>query len=117
MASATVCRPCPLKGQCLAPNSRYRQVWRNEHQTVLENHRERMKASPGIMRKRSALVEHPFGTLKCRAGWNHFLLRGLVKVRGEWSLMALAYNFTRMFNVFGGSAFRDDCALRVTACA
>ena len=110
VASATACRECPLKAQCLAPKSRYREVWRNEHQTVLEAHRQRMQARPGIMRKRSALVEHPFGTLKCRAGWNHFLLRGLVKVRGEWSLMALAYNFTRVLNVLGFQGFRDGCA-------
>jgi hypothetical protein len=69
-----------------------------------------MEANPGIMRKRSAVVEHPFGTLKCRAGWNHFLLRELAKIRGEWSFMALAYNFTRVLNVLGLKTFRDYCA-------
>jgi hypothetical protein len=49
-----------------------------------------------LMRHRSAIVEHPFGTLKCRAGYQHFLVRGFDKVRGEWSLMALCYNFTRL---------------------
>ena len=44
------------------------------------------------MRQRACLVEHPFGTLKCRAGYRHFLVRGFDKVRGEWSLMALCYN-------------------------
>jgi len=41
------------------------------------------------MRHRAELAEHPFGTLKCRAGYRHFLVRGFNKVRGEWSLMAL----------------------------
>ena len=53
------------------------------------------------MRRRSAIVEHPFGTLKCRAGYRHFLVRGFDKVRGEWSLMALCYNFTRVLNILG----------------
>lgn len=53
----------------------------------------------------SAVAEHPFGTLKSRAGWNHFLMRGLDKVRGEWSLMALAYNFTRVLTILGVRAF------------
>ena len=44
---------------------------------------------------------HPFGTLKCRAGYRHFLVRGFDKVRGEWSLMALCYNFTRVLNIVG----------------
>jgi hypothetical protein len=36
-----------------------------------------------LTRRRSAIVEHPFGTLKCRAGYQHFLVRGFDKVRGE----------------------------------
>jgi Transposase DDE domain len=56
------------------------------------------------MRRRSAIVEHPFGILKCRASYRHVLLRGFNKVRGEWSLMALCYNFTRVLNIAGSSA-------------
>ena len=58
-----------------------------------------------LMRRRSAIVEHPFGTLKCRAGYQHFLVRGFDKVRGEWSLMALCYNFTRVVNILGFERF------------
>jgi len=58
-----------------------------------------------LMRRRSAIVEHPFGTLKCRAGYQHFLVRGFNKVRGEWSLMALCYNFTRLLNILGFEQF------------
>ena len=58
-----------------------------------------------LMRRRSALVEHPFGTIKCRAGYRHFLVRGFNKVRGEWSLMALCYNFTRVLNILGFERF------------
>ena len=53
------------------------------------------------MRRRGAIVEHPFGTLKCRAGYRHFLVRGFNKVRGEWSLMALCYNFSRVLKIIG----------------
>jgi Transposase DDE domain len=58
-----------------------------------------------LMRRRSAIVEHPFGTLKCRAGYRHFLVRGFHKVRGEWSLMPLCYNFTRVLNILGFERF------------
>src|SRR5437660_5736497 len=60
-----------------------------------------MQSAGELMRRRSAIVEHPFGTLKCRAGYRHFLLRGFNKVRGEWSLMALCYNLTRVLNIIG----------------
>jgi hypothetical protein len=51
------------------------------------------------MKKRTVLVEHPFGTLKYRAGINHFLMRGVEKYRAEFSLMVLAYNFTRVLTI------------------
>jgi len=115
--SAAQCRECPLKKDCITAKSDRREVYRNEHEAVLERHRKRMESNPGHSRTRSALVEHPFGTLKCRAGWNHFLVRGLVKVRGEWGLMALAYNFTRVLNILGWQAFRDYCAQHAAGCA
>jgi Transposase DDE domain len=64
-----------------------------------------MQGAAELMRRRSGIVEHPFGTLKCRAGYRHFLVRGFNKVRGEWSLMALCYNFTRVLNILGLEAF------------
>src|SRR5215467_12939479 len=60
-----------------------------------------MERAGALMKCRSAIVEHPFGTIKCRAGYRHFLVRGFDKVRGEWSLMALCYNFTRLLNILG----------------
>ena len=64
-----------------------------------------MQGAEELMRRRSGIVEHPFGTLKCRAGYRHFLVRGFNKVRGEWSLMALCYNFTRALNILGIERF------------
>jgi hypothetical protein len=58
-----------------------------------------------MMRRRAALAEHPFGTLKCRAGYRHLLLRGFHRVRGEWSLMALCYNFARVLSILGLDRF------------
>jgi len=102
-----ICGTCPLRARCLTPKAPYRTISRWEHEDVLDRHRQRM-ASEGageLMRRRSAIVEHPFGTLKCRAGYQHFLVRGFDKVRGEWSLMALCYNFTRMLNILGFDRF------------
>lgn len=101
------CAACPLRAQCLAPKATYRSIARWEHEDVLERHRARMESEEAtkLMRRRSAIVEHPFGTLKCRAGYQHFLVRGFDKVRGEWSLMALCYNFTRVLNILGFDCF------------
>ena len=101
------CSACPLRAQCLTPKASCRSIARWEHEDVLERHRARMESEEAakLMRRRSAIVEHPFGTLKCRAGYQHFLVRGFDKVRGEWSLMALCYNFTRALNILGFEGF------------
>lgn len=103
--SETDCRQCPQRDPCITAKAACREVWRHEHEAQRLALRQRMAGRPDAMRHRSATVEHPFGTLKCRAGWNHFLVRGLDKVRGEWSLMALAYNFSRVLNILGGGVF------------
>jgi len=66
-----------------------------------------MEENPQPMCQRGALVEHPFGTLKHRAGIHHFLMRGLKKCRGEFSLMVLGYNLTRVLNILGSDCSRD----------
>jgi hypothetical protein len=78
-------------------------------QNLLDEHARRMEAGAQIYAERSAAVEHPFGTLKLRSGWTHFSVRGLKKVRGEWSLMALCYNFTRVLNILGLERFTKLC--------
>ena len=99
------CDACQLRARCLSPKARYRTIGRWEHEDVLERHRARMQGARKLMRRRSGIVEHPFGTIKCRAGYRHFLVRGFNKVRGEWSLMALCYNFTRVLNILGFERF------------
>jgi transposase len=107
-----VCDACRLRPRCITAKSGTREVFRWVHEDVLDRHRARMRDAGSLMRCRAALAEHPFGTLKCRAGYRHFLVRGFRKVRGEWSLMALCYNFTRVLNLLGLDAFLAHLAER-----
>ena len=59
----------------------------------------RMKPQPEKFKLRKQLAEHPFGTIKRALGYDHFLLKGLEKVRTEWSLITLAYNLKRVLNL------------------
>ena len=96
-----VCSGCPKRQKCLSPKGTRRVIERWEHEDVIERHRRRMATGEAMMRRRKALAEHPFGTLKCRAGYRHFLMRGFDKVRGELGLMVLCYNFSRVLNIIG----------------
>jgi hypothetical protein len=99
------CGTCLLRGRCLTDKADRRTIYRWEHEDVLERHRARMAAGAELMRRCSVLAEHPFGALKCRAGYRHFLMRGFDKVLGEWSLMALCYNLSRVAAIVGIGPF------------
>jgi hypothetical protein len=110
---AKACRGCPLKSVCLPKKTPRRQIYRSEHADTVAAHGRRMAAGGRErMRQRAGLVEHPFGTLKRWFGWDHFLVRGFEKVRGEMSLMVLGYNLVRALAILGLDTFRDYCARR-----
>ena len=78
---------------------RQRTITREENEGLMEAMAARVQAHPEKMRLRKALVEHPFGTIKRWFGYTYFLVKGLEKVRGEWTLITLAYNFKRVLNL------------------
>lgn len=100
IAKAKDCSACALKSQCTdAPR---RHVSRHLDEDALAGAAARLEAAPDMMKRRRAIVEHPFGTLKERIMGNaRFLLRGLRGTRTEMALTVLAYNFKRVVNIKG----------------
>jgi transposase len=92
------CKACALKPQCTR-NQGNRTITREENEHLMEAMAARMRAQPEKFKLRKTLAEHPFGTLKRWFGYTHFLLKGLAKVRCEWSLTTLAYNLKRVLNL------------------
>jgi transposase len=97
-ANARACRGCPLRPRC---TNNYRAVSRLENEDALDRMAERLNAKPEILDRRREIVEHPFGTIKQWMNQGAFLMRGLEKVRAEFSLTALAYNLRRALNILG----------------
>jgi transposase len=95
---ASGCKECALKKQCTR-NKDNRTITREANEGLMEAMARRMKAQPGKFKLRKTLAEHPFGTIKRWFGYTHFLLKGLEKVRTEWSLTTLAYNLKRVLNL------------------
>jgi transposase len=92
------CQSCALRPQCTL--SDYRMAARRANATVAERTAARVRNRADLVAARKTIVEHVFGTLRC---WNHdhFLMRGLEKVRAEFSLSALVYNLKRVLNLVG----------------
>ena len=76
-----------------------RTITREENEALMEAMAARVKAQPQKMALRKQLAEHPFGTIKRWFGYTHFLLKGLEKVRCEWSLITTVYNLKRVLKL------------------
>jgi transposase len=94
------CRSCHLKAQCTR-NKENRRITRLAGEEVQEKMAERVRKNPQLMRRRKALIEHCFGTIKRSFGYDYFLCRGKEKVTTEINLTVLAYNLKRVCNLLG----------------
>jgi transposase len=67
--------------------------------TPVEAMAHRLKTPEGrkLYAQRKHTPEPVFGIVKSALGFRQFSLRGLDKVRGEWSLVTMAWNMKRMF--------------------
>src|SRR5580658_6558866 len=67
--------------------------------TPVEAMAHRLKTPEGrkLYAQRKHIPEPVFGIVKSALGFRQFSLRGLNKVRGEWSLVTMAWNMKRMF--------------------
>ena len=70
-----------------------------ENPTPLEAMVHRLATPEGkkLYGRRKHTPEPVFGIIKSVLGFRQFLLRGLDKVRGEWSLVTMAWNMKRIF--------------------
>ena len=70
-----------------------------DHPTLVEAMAHRLQTPEGkkLYPLRKQTPEPVFGIIKSVLGFRQFLLRGLDAVRGEWSLVTLAWNMKRMF--------------------
>ncbi len=93
------CDDCAIRARCTG--GKFRAVSRLENEAVLDRMQARLAKRPDVVDRRRETVEHPFGTIKQWMNQGVFLMRGLEKVRAEFSLTALAYNLRRVLNIVG----------------
>jgi transposase len=93
-------KECKLRDKC-SDNKRGRRVHRWEHEKIMDEMKERVQKDLSKTKDRKKLVEHPFGTMKRVFDQGYFLLKGLKKVKTEFSLITLAYNIKRVIKILG----------------
>lgn len=92
------CSQCPFQKECVRAKSGKRTVTRSEEDPIREAMRTKVQSDAGreIYRQRKSIVEHVWGEIKQVQGFRQFHLRGLDKVAGEFTLVAIAYNLRKL---------------------
>lgn len=94
------CRHCPVRSQCTSAKQNGKILQRSEFTGFIEQNARRVTEQPDIYKKRQALVEHPFGTIKRQWGFDHIITKkGIPAASADFGLIALAYNLKRLMNI------------------
>jgi transposase len=107
-ANAAACAAVNIEPLIALGRQPHHQSWRErfaaappapENPTPVEAMAYRLRTPQGkkLYALRKQTPEPVFGIIKSVMGFRQFLLRGLANVRGEWSLVTMAWNMKRMF--------------------
>lgn len=91
------CKNCKFYGKCTKDKTG-RKIQVSPYADLIKNMREKLSTDEGkqIYAKRMSTVEPALGNLAHNLGFREFLLRGLEKVKGEFSLMCTAHNLKKI---------------------
>ncbi|MDF1699413.1 MAG: transposase [Saprospiraceae bacterium] len=107
----TECRNCPWVGICVSTGSqkasRGRMLNRNIYEDQMDENDIQVNVRKNEYRRRQAIVEHPFSTIKRQWGFSHTNLKSLKKVNGEFGLILLCYNLKRVLSIIGMKGLKN----------
>ena len=100
------CMQCSVKSEC--SKAKYgKGVQRSEYQEFINENKERIEKNENYYRKRQAIVEHPYGTIKRQWGFSYIITKRFIKrAEADVGLMFTAYNLRRIINLIGVKALQ-----------
>jgi len=93
------CASCPAMALC-TKTKRGRLIERSEFTPYIEINRQNIEANPDLYKKRQAIVEHPYGTIKRQWGFYYVITKkGIKRAAADVGFMFTAYNLRRLINI------------------
>lgn len=95
------CLSCEVKEEC--SKAKYgKAIQRSEYQELIELNKDRVRNNENYYKRRQAIVEHPYGTIKRQWGFDHVMTKKTIKrASADVGLIMTAYNLRRLFNTIG----------------
>jgi hypothetical protein len=93
------CKTCQARSQCTRSKTA-RLIHRSEFAEYYEVNRRNFEEKEHLYKRRQAIVEHPYGTIKRQWGFSYILTRkGISRASSDVGFMFIAYNLRRIGNI------------------
>ena len=108
------CKACPVRMKCtrsktgrVIERSIYAENYEKNHANTVEKEQ--------LYKRRQAIAEHPFGTIKRQWGFSYILTkRGINRASSDVGFMFIAYNFKRLINILGHDLLKEYLRILVS---
>jgi transposase len=95
----SACKSCQARSECTRSKNA-RLIHRSEFADYYESNRRNTLEKEHLYKRRQAIVEHPFGTIKRQWGFSYILTKkGISRASSDVGLMLIAYNLRRIVNI------------------
>ena len=108
------CKSCQARSECTRSKTA-RLIHRSEFAEYYEANRKAYKEKEHLYKRRQAIVEHPFGTIKRQWGYSYILTKkGIKRASADVGFMLIAYNFRRIGNILTRDRLREYLRILVS---
>lgn len=101
------CRKCPVRSQCTR-SEKERLIQRSEFAEYYERNLINTLEKENLYKRRQAIVEHPYGTIKRQWGFSYIITKkGMKRASSDVGFMLVAYNLKRIGNILTKDLLRE----------
>lgn len=101
------CRKCPARSQC-TKSKKERLIHRSEYAEYYERNLRNTLEKEHLYKRRQAIVEHPYGTIKRQWGFSYVLSKkGIGRAGSDVGFMFIAYNLRRIGNILTQKVLKE----------
>jgi len=101
------CLSCKVKSLCTKAKFG-KLISRSDHQQYYEANKKKLEQNMPLYRRRQAIVEHPYGTIKRYWGFSYIVTKkGLERAGSDVGLMFTAYTLKRIMNIIDPEILKD----------
>ncbi|TFH40249.1 MAG: IS1182 family transposase [ANME-2 cluster archaeon] len=99
-------KSCPVKDLCTKATYG-KGIQRSEFQEYVQHNKERVDQNQALYKRRQAIVEHPYGTIKRQWGFSYIMTKkSMNRASADVGLMMTTYNLRRIINILGIDRFK-----------